>query len=425
MLSRGRVRRALVPVRTVVALVVLAVPHAAGQERSFGEVEVFTRVGEPGQPEGIALDSAGDVYVSTNNRGKGDADAPSRIFRYSPDGELVREYVVEGQNLDGPHGVLGLAFDADDRLYALDYDPPRVLRIDPATGRQETYATFPDLPRCADAADDEPCEPSQTQDQDPWPNWPVFDADGNLYVTDLHQATIFRIPPGGEPEVWHQSADYESIFSLNGQQFDENGDLVFVLTGSMQPGSPTRGHIYRLDVNDDGSPGEVELLYETLPAEGPDGLAIGESGRIYVALVTTHHILVLEPDGTEFARVPGPVENQQQEIPFDSPASIAFRDTSILVTNHAYFTEDEDSWAVLDMEVEEHGLPLHRPHVTDAAVDEGNDDPAASPDPQGSADAAPTPVTGGSPMSVAIGLLAAGFLVARIRAPRRTTPRRG
>jgi sugar lactone lactonase YvrE len=412
-MSRTTNRWASLIVLVLASMGAAAVPGAAA-DREFGDVEVFARVGAPGQPEGIVVGPDGSVYVSTNNRGKGDAEAASRIFRYRPDGTLDREYVVEGQ-ADGLHGVLGLAFDGDARLYALDYAPARVLRIDPGSGEQETYATIPDLPRCADVADAS-CEPT-TQDQQPWPNWPVFDAHGNLYVTDLHQATIWRIPPGSEAEVWHQSPDYGSVFSLNGQQFDADGDLVFVLTGSLQPGSPARGHVYRLEVEADGSPGERELLFQTLPGEGPDGMAIGASGHIYVALVTTHQVLVVGPGGSEVARLPGPVENQQQEIPFDSPASIAFRGSSILVTNHAYFTENPDSWAVLDVEVEEPGLPLHHPHVAasgDAAPAPVGPHPTT--DDHGP-DGRPLPATGGpGTVVLAILLLSAGAF-ARRRGP--------
>lgn len=398
-------RRAL-SLATVVVVVVLLPATGLAQEqkdgRGFGDTRVFTEVGSPGQPEGIVVDRQGRVYVSTNNRGKGDADEPSRIFRYTADGELDREYVIEGQS-DDLHGVLGLAFDGDGLLYALDYDPPRVLRIDPETGEQTTYARIPDLPQCG-SEDEGACEPS-SQDSEPWPNWPVFDPSGNLYVTDLHQATIWRIPPGGESEVWHQSADYDSIFSLNGQQFDPNGDLVFILTGSFQPGSPVRGVVYRLEVNDDGSPGERTELYRTAPAEGPDGMAIGESGRIYVALVTTHQILVLEPDGSGFARFPGPVENQMQEIPYDSPASIAFRGTSILVTNHTYFTENRDHWAVLDAEVEERGLPLHHPDIVGTSAEPAPADGTAPADPAASRDEHDLPSTGGGTPTATIGAL--------------------
>lgn len=416
---------------SVAAAVLLLPAGAVAQEdgREFGDTSVFTRVGSPGQPEGIVVDDDGRVYVSTNNRGKGDADEPSRIFRYTADGELDRDYVIEGQAMDELHGVLGLAFDGDGLLYALDYNPPRVLRIDPASGEQTSYTQIPDLPACGSEDEGDDCEPS-SEDSEPWPNWPVFDAQGNLYVTDLHQATIWRIPPAGEAEVWHQSADYDSIFSLNGQQFDANGDLVFVLTGSFQPTSSAQGVIYRLEVNDDGTAGERTELYRTAPAEGPDGMAIGESGRIYVALVTTHQILVLEPDGSEHARFPTPADNQMQEIPYDSPASIAFRGTSILVTNHTYFTEDRDHWAVLDSEVEEHGLPLHYPRIADAAAEAPGDggenrtaDAPAPSAPQGR----DLPTTGGGAATVAMTLLAAAVLTSWSYRSRdrheRTTPR--
>lgn len=349
----------------------LALP-ASAQPRPFGDTQVFARVGDPGQPEGIALDSRGRVYVSTNNRGKG-GPGPSKVFRYSPAGRLEREYVAAGQNLAGDHGLLGIAFDDADRLYVMDSDPARVLRIDVESGRQETYATIPNLPACGpNTAPDGSCEPG-AQDTTPWPNWPVFDAAGNLYVTDLHQATIWKVAPGGGAAVaWHQSADYQSVFSLNGIQFDRrDGSLVFVLTGAFAPGSPARGIIYRLQVRPDGSPGERRVVAQTAPAEGPDGLAIAQSGRIYVALVTSSHILVLEPDGTEVARVPDPVANRQQQIPYDAPASIAFRGTSILVTNHSYFTANPESWAVLDMAVEELGMELYRPHMTDSPTPAG------------------------------------------------------
>jgi outer membrane protein assembly factor BamB len=59
------------------------------------------------------VDTDGTVYVTTHNYGKGDADAPSKVFAFAPDGTLLRDYVFEGQNLDEDHGILALAFDAD------------------------------------------------------------------------------------------------------------------------------------------------------------------------------------------------------------------------------------------------------------------------------------------------------------------------
>jgi sugar lactone lactonase YvrE len=412
----GRRRRAAAMLVLAAAAALSGVP-AAAQQRPFGDTQLFARVGQPGQPEGIAVDSRGRVYVGTNNKGKG-GPGPSKIFRYSPAGRLEREYTVEGQSLEGDHGVLGIALDAAERLYVMDFDPPRVVRIDPESGRQETYATLPNLRPCGPGAEpDGTCEPG-AQDTTPWGNVGVFDAAGNLYATDLHQATIWRIPPGGgTARVWHQSADYQSVFSLNGIQFDRrDGSLVYVLTGAAGPTAPARGVIYRLAVKPDGSPGARSVVFQTLPGEGPDGLVLGQSGRIYAALVTSNLILVLEPDGTEVARVPDPVANRRQEVPYDAPASLAFRGTSVLVTNHSFFTANPESWAVLDMEANELGMALYRPVIGGAQAPAPPTSAARPPGEPVQAPGEPLPASGPKPWTTLGGLaaLALGMLL-RIR----------
>src|SRR3712207_1584781 len=99
---------------------------AGGRERL--DIRVFARVPEPGQPEPIAIGPDRRIYVGTNQLMHGDRDAPSRIFAYSPRGEIVRSYVIKGQPLEADHGIQGLAFDGRGRLFALDRsDNPRVL----------------------------------------------------------------------------------------------------------------------------------------------------------------------------------------------------------------------------------------------------------------------------------------------------------
>jgi hypothetical protein len=48
-------------------------------------------------------------------------------------------------------------------------------------------------------------------------------------------------------------------------------------------------------------------------------------------------------------------------IPLDGPASVAFRGTELLITNHALFTDNPDRWAILALDVGQQGLPLFYP----------------------------------------------------------------
>ena len=361
-------RRLLTLVFVVALLAFAVVGIGSAQERERLDVRVLTDVPSPGQPEGIVVDRDGTIYVSTHNHGKGDADAPSKVFAFDGDGALLREYEIELQADDADHGILQMAFDADGLLYVLGRNPAHVFTLDPETGAQEVYGTFADVPPCHSAGDGEPCSDTVT-DLAAFPDYPVFAPDGTMYVTDLEQGLIWRLPPGGgQGEVWFTDARLESVFGPNGIQFLADGQtLLFAQTGSVPPGTTdaATGKLYTLPVDDDGSPGELEVFWEGQPVDGPDGFAIADSGNIYVALAGANQLLVLSPDGEELDRVPAsPLENQQQEVPFDTPASVAFLGERALVTNQSYFTGTEAHWVVFDVFAGEEGLPLYRPDLS-------------------------------------------------------------
>ena len=115
-------------------------------------MRVFARVGNPGQPEPVAIGPDGRVYVGTNQQQRGDSRAPSKVFAFAPDGRLAREYELQGQKLDEDHGIQGLAFDGRGLLYVLDRAArPRVVVLNPRTGAQRDYAEFRDVPSCTAA----------------------------------------------------------------------------------------------------------------------------------------------------------------------------------------------------------------------------------------------------------------------------------
>ncbi len=352
------------------ALVLSAGVADAGPDRAIGDSVVFATVGEPGMPEGIAVRD-GVVYVSTHTSVRGNSGGPpSRIFSYDlDDGSLLGSFEVQGQALDETHGVLMIAFDADGRLYAVDRNPPRIVRFDLTQDPpgQETYATLPDLPSCGPAGAEEPCSPT-ILDQAAFPDGMAFGPDGSAYVTDLEAATIFRVPPGGDAvgptEIWYQDARFDGVFGLNGIAVDPTGSmLTFAMTGSQQPATPAQGVIYTLPLVDTPTADDLGVFHVFLePAAGPDGIAYGGSGRLYVALAGHNQVAILEPDGTEVGRFPGLVDNQPGDTPYDVPASIAFDGQgSILVTNQSFFTANPDHWVVFDAWVDDTALPLIEP----------------------------------------------------------------
>jgi sugar lactone lactonase YvrE len=187
----------------VLGLASLLALTASATQRSLDDVRVFAHVGFPGQPEPIAIGPDGYVYVGTNqeNRGIG-SRVPSRIFVYDRHGRVVRQEVIRGQDLSRSHGIIGLIFDGSGLLYVLDRSTPaRVIRLDPTTGKQTTFATFSDVPLCS-AGRISDCSYTPT-DAPPGPDVGSFAPDGTLYVTDLEQGLIWKVPRrGGHAKVW-------------------------------------------------------------------------------------------------------------------------------------------------------------------------------------------------------------------------------
>jgi sugar lactone lactonase YvrE len=365
----GPRRRLLLISACAFGLLASSAPAKGG--RHFLDVKTFARVPAPGLPEGIAVSGKGKklrVFVGTSPKDALGLDGkpPSKVFAYDRKGSLRRAFTVTGQDRINPgYGLYGMAFDAGRRLYALDFAPPRVIRLDPRTGNQSTYATFPDVPPCGPLVTG-PC--SQTLlDRPPFPDYPVFARDGTMYVTDAAQALIWRVAPGGgTPSVWYTDRGLESVFGPNGVGFMPDGrTLLYAQTNQGPPLVTDRPPgLYRIAVQPNGAPGSPSLFWRSQDDDAPDGFAIGRSGRVYLALSspTQPQVVVVSPHGDEIARVPGSEqENQTQQIPFDAPASAAFVGRTVLVTNHAFVTRNREHYAVLDVYAGERGLPLFRP----------------------------------------------------------------
>ena len=113
------------------------------------DTKVLARVPSPGYPALSLVDPATrTIYVGTFTNAQGEDSGPSKVFAFAPDGQLDREFTIEGQTPGEAHGVQVAQIDDQNRLYLLDQHPARVVLLDPATGKQSTYGTFKDVPPC-------------------------------------------------------------------------------------------------------------------------------------------------------------------------------------------------------------------------------------------------------------------------------------
>jgi hypothetical protein len=295
--------------------------------------------------------------VGTFTNASGSANGPSHLYAYSPEGLMLRDWTIQGQSADGDNGIQVAAQDASGDLYLLDQNPPRVLRFDPHTGTQSTYATFSDV------------YTGTVMDNPPEPDYAAWGPDGSLYVTDYTQSLIWRVPPGGgRAKVWFTDPQLDgTLFGPAGIVLMPDHKTLMLDTsagGATTVGNATTGKLYKLPINSDGSPGKLQKVWVSGPAQAPDGFALAQSGNVYMALVGpgTNELVEISPSGKELGHAPStPLANQQLSVPFDEPSSVQFDGDRMIVTNDAYFSGDQTHWVIYDVYAGEPGAPVYVP----------------------------------------------------------------
>ena len=371
--TSGRVPLIILQALVVLVAVVIfnaivhAQPGGIHTRRPLGDSRVFAPFpASPGYPESIAVHD-GRVFVCGPAQ-FGSFEQPKVIAYDLQTGALLQEYPIQGQNPFAPQAGTGIAFGKKNILYVGDLQQG-VVRFDvdaPGAPQQHYASALPDLPTCAAAPANTPCSPTAI-DRPPLINELIFDREGNLYISDSFQATIWRVAPGGgQPQPWFQSATLDKDFGPNGMRFDSTGDILYIATTFDAFG---QGFIYRLPRTEAPADSDLSVFHQYAPGLGPDGMAFGKSGKLYVALAASNQISVLRPDGTEEARYGGPSENPDgllDPLPWANPSAIAFDDRtrSLLVTNHAiFFPAPAPFFAVFDVFVDDKAEPLTLPNI--------------------------------------------------------------
>ena len=153
--------------------------------------------------------------------------------------------------------TLGLAADADGRIYACDAVRHAVLRWTPGQAEPEVWSSGP-----ADAPFGSP-------------NWGAFGADGTYYVSDSggwkeRDGRVMAINEG-TTRVWTTA----SVDFPNGLAVSPDGTELWVLES-------TPGCLVRYAITADGGAGPRQVVAE-LPGTVPDGIAFATDGSVVIA----------------------------------------------------------------------------------------------------------------------------------------------
>lgn len=258
-------------------------------------------------PEGLAVHRDGSIWCG-GERGQ--------IYRIESDGSSMEQVASTGGFSQG------MAFDAEDNLYFCDLKHAAVMRLGTRSGALEKFA---------DGAGGRGIKIS---------NYPAFDAQGRLYVSDSHAFKesgpgILRFEPDGTGELWYD----EPINFANGLALSADGGYLYV--------AETFGNaVFRISIRDEGSAG-MRKEVASLPGVLPDGLAFDTEGNLYVACYEPSQVLRVAPDGT-VARLIGDEEAHL----FCHPTNLAFRDGTLFTTNLG-------RWHITAIDTAVEGLPLY------------------------------------------------------------------
>lgn len=304
-----------------------APPNFPGAAKDY---KAWALVHLPGSPEGLAVDGRGRMFTAMSDTGE--------ILRLDDHGGYTHVATVPNSELGRTGHTWGLEFDAQGNLYAAyvwtskfydESDPLHlacrdstdqftgIYRIDVDTGKVTPVLTKREgWPGC-------------------FPDDIAIDSHGDLYVTDLTLSGVWKIMPNGTYKLWSAHpllqwpADpYNAIVEgANDLVIDAAEQNLYVVTD----GDPA---IVKIPIGADGSAGTPSVIARDLSPL--DGVALDESGNIYVSEILRSEISVFSPDGAQRIVIATP-----ETAPLVNPTSLVYRNGVLCAANLGWNVKPE------------------------------------------------------------------------------------
>ncbi len=292
-------------IRTLTVALLAAVALPASAWNRHHAVTFATLPAGTAHPEGITADAAGNLYVADFDVSR--STGPGELVVFGHDGGLLRQLAVQNSSAL----LLGLAFHPQTGdLLVIDFGGQQVLRVDPMTGASTVFTTIPGGAAAG-------------------PNALAFDADGNVYISDSFQGTIWRTgPDGGTATAWVTDDLLKTAgvppFGANGLGFNNAGTALFVAN----TGNDT---VVRIPVSG-GVAGTPAVFVNSI--NGADGLQVDAHDNLWVAANQADEIVVVDPSGRVIAKL-GDFDGIDEN---GSPIGLLFPASTVQVGSFIYVT---------------------------------------------------------------------------------------
>jgi DNA-binding beta-propeller fold protein YncE len=277
----------------------LALPAAFAEDKgriTYLEAEGFAQLPNGVRyPEGIAANPAtGDIFTATFDFGPNS----NKVVRFSANGKVtaVRDF--------GGTPLLGLGF-AGNSVYILNFGASKLQRLPAdfdASSPVQDVASFPTIGPTAPRPSGNPDGTSDTivfAAGFPAPNGMVFDAAGNLYVSDSFQGAIYRIAQVATcpaPACPVEVVSHDPLLSTAGfPPFGANGLAFSADQKTLYIANTGDNRVLQMDV----ASRAVSVFAESV--HGADGLWF-ENGRLWVAANQSDVVVALNASGRQVIR---------------------------------------------------------------------------------------------------------------------------